>query len=166
MLADPIEKIFKLNDLKVVIQGLKSENKKIAFTNGCFDIIHTGHTRYLKAARDTGDILVVGVNSDRSVRGLKGDKRPIVPLEERMEVLAGLYFVDFVVPFDEPDPYRVISILKPTLLIKGGDWPIDQIIGKDVVLNEGGQVFTIPVVPGRSTSTIIDKIVGIHSQKP
>jgi D-beta-D-heptose 7-phosphate kinase/D-beta-D-heptose 1-phosphate adenosyltransferase len=157
-------KIFQVAELVPIIESLKQNNQKIVFTNGCFDLIHTGHTRYLQAAREAGDGLIVAVNSDRSVRQLKGNQRPVIPLEERMEVLAGFYFVDFVVPFDEPDPYNTIKQLKPNILIKGGDWPIEKIIGREIVEKEGGRVFTIPVIPGRSTSGIISKILMLHSK--
>lgn len=159
------EKIYKTEMLAPVITKLKAEGNKIAFTNGCFDIIHTGHTRYLKEARKAGDLLIVAVNSDHSVRNLKGDKRPIVSLNERMEVLSEFWFVDFVVSFDEPDPFKVIKALKPNLLIKGGDWPVDKIIGKDIVEADGGSVFTIPEIPGQSTTNVIDRILTLHKQE-
>ncbi len=161
-LVNPLEKVYKVTDLVPVINEIKSQNKKIVFTNGCFDLIHVGHTRYLKAARDAGDKLIVAVNSDRSVTQLKGETRPLIPLEERMEVLASLYFVDFVVSFEELDPYTIIQQLKPNILIKGGDWPLEKIIGKDIVEQEGGKVFTIPEIPGRATTGIIDKIRKLH----
>lgn len=157
------DKIFEIPILAQKIKLLKKQGKKIVFTNGCFDIIHTGHTRYLHAARKEGDALIVAVNSDSSVRQLKGKTRPIVPLEERMEVLASLFFVDFVVSFDEPDPYNTIKQLKPNILIKGGDWPIDKIIGKDLVEGSGGKVYTIPEIPGQSTTGIIEKIRDLFS---
>ncbi len=163
ILKSPSEKIFPIAILNPIISKLKKQNQNIVFTNGCFDLIHTGHTRYLKAARDEGDKLIVAVNSDNSVQQLKGSKRPIIPLDERMEVLAGLYFVDFVVSFDELDPYNVIKKLKPNILIKGGDWPVNQIIGKDLVEKEGGRVFTIPEIPGRSTTSVIERILQLHS---
>ncbi len=156
-------KIHSIESLASVIRGLHKDKQKIVFTNGCFDIIHTGHTRYLSEARSAGDYLVVAVNSDESVSSLKGDKRPIVPLEERMEVLAALHFVDFVISFSELDPYNVIKKLKPDVLIKGGDWPVDKIIGRDVVEENGGSVFTIPEIPGQSTTGIINKILKINS---
>ena len=157
------KKIFDVNDLVPIISDLKNKNLRIVFTNGCFDLIHTGHTRYLAAARGAGDKLIVAVNSDNSVRKIKGNKRPIIPLEERMEVLSGFEFVDFVISFEEPDPYNVIKAIKPNVLIKGGDWPLDKIIGRDIVQGEGGEVFTIPVIPGRSTSAIVERIISLHS---
>lgn len=141
---------------------LRAAGKKIVFTNGCFDIIHTGHTRYLAKAKSLGDILIVAVNSDASVRMIKGDKRPINSEADRMETLAALEVVDFVTIFNEPDPYRVISEIKPDVLVKGGDWPIEMIIGRDVVEARGGRVVNVPYIDGASTTGIIEKIVKIY----
>lgn len=141
---------------------LRAAGKKIVFTNGCFDIIHTGHTRYLTKAKSLGDILIVAVNSDASVRMIKGDKRPINSEADRMETLAALEVVDFVTIFNEPDPYRVISEIKPDVLVKGGDWPIEKIIGRDVVEARGGRVVNVPYIDGASTTGIIEKIVKIY----
>ncbi len=149
-------------DLAKIVKKRKKGGEKIVFTNGCFDLIHTGHTRYLEQARMAGDCLIIGVNSDRSVVALKGDKRPIVALEERMEVLAGLYFVDYLITFDEVDPYDLIRIIRPSVLVKGGDWPLEKIIGKDIVEADGGSVFTIPEIPGQSTSGIINRIIELY----
>ena len=157
------EKLIPVGELAEKVQKLKEKGNIVVFTNGCFDIIHTGHTRYLRQARDAGDFLIVAVNSDRSVQQIKGDERPIVPLLERMEILAGFYFIDFVVSFDEIDPYNIIEKLKPNRLIKGGDWPLNKIIGKDIVEADGGTVFTIPQIPGRSTSAIVKKIRKVTS---
>lgn len=140
------------------IETLKAEGKKIVFTNGCFDILHAGHTRYLSAARSLGDYLIVAVNSDRSVKAIKGGNRPVVSEEERAEVLAALGFVDAVVIFDEPDPLRIITSLMPHVLVKGGDWGEDEIVGADVVKEAGGEVHRIPFVAGCSTSELIEKI--------
>ena len=159
------QKIFSVENLKLVITALKKQNKITVFTNGCFDLIHTGHTRYLFEARQAGDALIVAVNSDRSVSCLKGDKRPIVKLSERMEVLASLTVVDFVVSFDELDPYNIIKQLKPDILIKGGDWSVEKIIGKDIVEAEGGKVFTIPEIPGQSTTGIVSRILELNLEK-
>jgi D-beta-D-heptose 7-phosphate kinase/D-beta-D-heptose 1-phosphate adenosyltransferase len=131
----------------------------VVFTNGCFDLLHAGHVRYLAAARREGDILVVGLNSDRSVRDIKGDTRPILPESERAQVLAGLAAVNYVVLFDEPDPLRLITALTPDVLVKGGDWPEAAIIGAQVVRNRGGRVVRIPVVEGARTSAIIARIL-------
>lgn len=129
------------------------------FTNGCFDLMHIGHTRYLQAAKSLGDVLVVGVNSDASVRGLdKAPDRPIVPQSQRAEVLAALACVDFVVIFDELDPLRLITAVQPDVLVKGGDWTIDRIVGRDIVESRGGVVKTIPLVPGLSTTSLLQRI--------
>ena len=152
------DKIKPLEDLIREIQNLKAQGKKIVFTNGCFDILHPGHTRYLWEARQLGDYLVVAVNSDCSVRVIKGPDRPVVPQDARTEVLAALAFVDAVVVFDEENPKRVIESLLPHVLVKGGDWPEDRIIGADVVRRAGGEVRNIPFVEGFSTTSILDKI--------
>ncbi|MBT3225759.1 MAG: D-glycero-beta-D-manno-heptose 1-phosphate adenylyltransferase [Deltaproteobacteria bacterium] len=148
--------------LATIVQQRKAQGHKVVFTNGCFDLIHTGHTRYLEQARVAGDCLIIGVNSDESVSRLKGDKRPIVTLEERMEVLAGLYFVDYLISFNEMDPYNLIKILRPSTLVKGGDWTVDDIIGKDIIETDGGSVFTIPEIPGQSTTGIINRIIDLY----
>jgi rfaE bifunctional protein nucleotidyltransferase chain/domain len=153
-------KIFlEASDLKTVLLSRKEQGESIVFTNGCFDILHTGHTRYLQEARLAGDCLVIGVNSDESVARLKSEKRPIVPLADRMEVLAGLQFVNYVVPFNEDTPYNLINTIQPTVLVKGGDWPIDRIVGKDIVEENGGRVFTVPEIEGQATTQIIERIV-------
>jgi D-beta-D-heptose 7-phosphate kinase/D-beta-D-heptose 1-phosphate adenosyltransferase len=146
-------------DLKKILTDRRAKGEKIVFTNGCFDLLHVGHTRYLEAARELGDLLVVGVNSDISVRALnKGGGRPIVPDAQRGEVLAALACVDYVVLFDEPDPGRLIADLQPDTLVKGGDWAPDQIIGREIVEARGGTVRTIPLVPGVSTTSLVQKI--------
>ncbi len=152
-------KIKTTAELKPLLGILRSTGKKIVFTNGCFDLIHAGHTRYLAAAKTLGDVLVVAVNSDSSVRTIKGEKRPINSQADRAETLAALESVDFVTIFNEPDPYRVIAELQPDVLVKGGDWPVEKIIGRDVVEARGGKVVTIPFVEGASTTGIIEKIV-------
>ena len=152
------DKIRTLEDLKAECQMLKQDNKKVVFTNGCFDILHPGHTRYLEEARAMGDYLIVGLNSDSSVRKIKGPERPILPQEARAEVLASLQFVDAVVIFDEPDPYRVIKTLVPDVLVKGGDWAEHEIIGADIVKSAGGKVVRIPYVEGFSTTAILNRI--------
>jgi D-beta-D-heptose 7-phosphate kinase/D-beta-D-heptose 1-phosphate adenosyltransferase len=137
----------------------RRQKQAIVFTNGCFDLMHIGHTRYLQAARDLGDLLVVGVNSDDSVRALqKGPDRPIVPEAQRAEVLAALTAVDYVVVFQEPDPALLIGALQPDILVKGGDWPLDRIVGRDHVEARGGRVLTIPLFPGVSTTALIQRI--------
>ena len=137
----------------------RADHQRIVFTNGCFDLMHVGHTRYLQAARDLGDVLVVGVNTDASVRSLnKAPGRPIVPEAQRAEVLAALSCVDYVVLFDEPDPGCLIAEIQPDVLVKGGDWAPDRIIGREIVEARGGIVKTIPLVPGVSTTALVERI--------
>ena len=151
------KKIKKLSGLVCAVNILKKKGKKIVFTNGCFDIIHVGHTRYLKSARKLGDVLVVAVNSDVSVRGLKGPGRPVNPETDRMEVLSEFPCVDFVVKFNEATPFNVIKAVLPDALVKGGDWPVKNIVGGDFVIKNGGKVINIPFIKGRSTTKIIQK---------
>ena len=151
-------KVKNLSDLKREIDQLKSEGKRIVFTNGCFDILHPGHTRYLYSARQLGDYLVVAVNSDRSVKAVKGEGRPILSQEARADLLAAFSFVDGVTIFDEDNPLKVIQYLSPDILVKGGDWAEGDIIGADVVKEAGGDVKRIPFISGFSTTDIIKKI--------
>lgn len=151
-------KIKTLQEAKEELNRLKAAGKRIVFTNGCFDILHPGHTRYLSSARELGDHLIVAVNSDRSVKAVKGPKRPILPAKARAELLAALSCVDMVIIFDEENPLEVIRYLGPDVLVKGGDWSQEEIIGADVVKDAGGEVSRIPFVTGYSTSAIIDKI--------
>ncbi|OEU52755.1 MAG: glycerol-3-phosphate cytidylyltransferase [Desulfobacterales bacterium C00003060] len=160
------EKIFKREELKKRVQALKMAGKKIVFTNGCFDLLHIGHVRYLAAAKAEGDVLVVGINSDRSVRRIKGPSRPVVPENERAEVLASLSCVDFVTLFDEPDPVVTIRSLMPDVLVKGADWAEDAIAGREVVEAKGGCVVRIPLTQGASTTRIVERILAIHSSRP
>lgn len=153
-----LKKIKIIDDLKKDVERLKARGKRIVFTNGCFDILHPGHTRYLNEAKESGDYLVVGLNSDQSVEAIKGKGRPINPQGFRAEVLAALKCVDAVIIFDEEDPFNVIQTILPDILVKGADWPEDQIIGGDVVKAAGGEVKRIPLVSGYSTTKIIQKI--------
>lgn len=153
------DKIMTPAQLVPVLEQARAQNKRIVFTNGCFDLMHIGHTRYLQAARALGDLLVVGVNSDASVRSLnKGSDRPIVPEAQRAEVLASLGCVDYAVIFSEPDPGELIAALEPDVLVKGGDWAINQIVGRETVEARGGLVTTIPLVPGMSTTSLLQRI--------
>jgi D-beta-D-heptose 7-phosphate kinase/D-beta-D-heptose 1-phosphate adenosyltransferase len=154
-----IKKIMDVEELRRVLDILRATGEKIVFTNGCFDLIHTGHTRYLARARSFGDVLIVAVNSDASVRGIKGDKRPINAEADRMETLSALGSVDYVVSFSEPDPYRIIRDLQPDVLVKGGDWPIEKIIGRDIVEARGGKVISVGYIEGQSTTGIIERIL-------
>jgi D-beta-D-heptose 7-phosphate kinase/D-beta-D-heptose 1-phosphate adenosyltransferase len=153
------EKILERELMKEMVESLKKEGKKIVFTNGCFELLHIGHVRYLQAARAEGDVLVVGVNSDYSVRQIKEPKRPVVAENERAEVLASLECVDFVSLFDEPDPLEIIRSLLPDVLVKGADWAEDAIVGRDVVEEHGGKVVRIPLTLGVSTTNIIERIL-------
>ena len=156
-------KVKDLIETKREIDQLKAQGKRIVFTNGCFDLLHPGHARYLWAARQMGDFLLAAVNSDRSVKAIKGKGRPVIPEEERAEMLAALAFVDGVVIFDEDTPLRVIETLLPNVLVKGGDWQEDQIVGADAVKKAGGKVKSIPFVSGYSTTAMIQKIKETHS---
>ena len=151
-------KIRELPEARKEVERLRIKDKKIVFTNGCFDILHIGHARYLYAARKLGDFLIVAVNSDRSVKAIKGPDRPVMSQSERSEILASLECVDMVVIFDEDNPMEVIRYLMPDILAKGGDWKEEDIIGADVVKAAGGQVRSIPYIKGYSTSGIIKKI--------
>jgi rfaE bifunctional protein nucleotidyltransferase chain/domain len=157
------EKIVKLEALKEKVRALKTAGKSIVFTNGCFDVLHVGHVRYLKAAKAQGDVLIVGVNSDGSVRQIKGPGRPVVPEDERAEILASLACVDFVTLFDEPDPGKIIGLLMPDVLVKGADWAADAIVGRNVVEGSGGRVVRIPLTEGVSTSGMIAKIIASYA---
>lgn len=147
------------NNLIETRQQLKKAGKSVVFTNGCFDILHRGHIDYLSKARALGDILIVGVNTDASVKRLKGAGRPIVQEDDRAAVLAALGVVDYVCLFDEDTPYELIRALVPDILVKGADWPVGDIVGKDIVEAAGGTVHTIEFLPNRSTTNIIQKIV-------
>ncbi len=152
-------KILDREQLVGVRARLRAEGKRLAFTNGCFDLLHSGHIRTLEFARSCADALVVAINADAGVRGLKGPGRPIVPEYERAEVLASLACVDYVVLFAEPDPGDLIRAVVPDVLVKGGDWAVDAIVGRDTVEAAGGRVERVPPVEGRSTTNIIAKVL-------
>ena len=154
-----LTKIKTLDAARDDCNRMKASGKRIVFTNGCFDILHPGHIRYLSAARELGEVLVVAVNSDTSVRIIKGPKRPILEQQARAELVAALECVDLVLVFDEDNPLRVIQDLLPDILVKGGDWAEDNIIGSDVVKKAGGRVKRIPFVTGFSTTDIINRVV-------
>ena len=153
------EKIVDWKTLKKEVETWQKQGLKVVFTNGCFDILHIGHVRYLQEAKRYGDKLIIGLNSDASVRKIKGEKRPIIPQEQRAEVLAALSCVDRIVIFDEPTPLRLITFLQPDVLIKGADWPEEKIVGREVVLRKGGIVKRIPLAKGVSTTRIIEEII-------
>jgi rfaE bifunctional protein nucleotidyltransferase chain/domain len=151
-------------DLLKIRERLKRENKKVVFTNGCFDIVHRGHVEYLTKAKALGDVLLVGMNTDASVQRLKGPLRPVVCQDDRAFVLAALRVVDYVCLFDEDTPHELIATIVPDVLVKGSDWAIDSIVGKDIVEAAGGIVRTIDFVPNRSTTNIIQKIAQSGTQ--
>lgn len=160
-----IEKIKARDALSKISRELNARGKRIVFTNGCFDILHVGHIRYLEKARSLGDVLVVGLNSDRSVRTIKGPERPILPEQERAEILSGLWCVDYIILFDEPTPLELITSIKPHVLVKGGDWTKETTVGKEVVENSGGEVVILPFVEGSSTTNIIETIIKRHEKR-
>jgi rfaE bifunctional protein nucleotidyltransferase chain/domain len=144
--------------IKNEIKALQQQGKKIVFTNGCFDILHAGHVDIFQQARNLGDALVVAVNSDISIKKIKGEKRPVVPQAQRMQVLAALEAIDYVVIFEEEDPFQVIKELQPDILVKGGDWPVETIVGREIVEKKGGKVLSIPLMEGISTTNIIEAV--------
>ena len=146
------------NEILEIVQELKKSGKKVVFTNGCFDIIHTGHVQYLQEAKNLGDILIIGLNSDLSVRKLKGKNRPINNETDRAIVLSGFYFIDYIVIFEEDTPYDLINMIKPDILVKGGDWKIEDIVGSDIVLGNGGIVKSLSFKQGFSTTKLINRI--------
>lgn len=157
-----MDKILDRKLLQEKLDKLRKEGKKIAFTNGCFDILHVGHVRYLREAKKTADVLVLALNSDSSVQSIKGEKRPLVPEGERAEILAALEFIDFVTIFPELTPLELINYLKPDIIIKGGDWPEDKVVGRNDVKKWGGCVILIPEVEGKSTTNIVEKIKKVY----
>jgi len=159
------EKIKDRKTLHRIIEDLKAKGKRIVFTNGCFDLLHIGHIHYLEEAKALGDILVVGVNSDHSVRNLKGPNRPILPEEERSEILSGLGCVDYIAIFGEATPLELISSLQPHVLVKGGDWTKETTVGREIVETSGGKVVILPFVQESSTSNIIEAILKRYEKR-
>jgi rfaE bifunctional protein nucleotidyltransferase chain/domain len=151
-------KIFSLSDLVTQVQNWKAEGRKVVFTNGCFDLLHAGHIAYLTEAANLGDILIVGLNSDHSVQRIKGPERPINDENTRSAVLAGMFFIDALVFFSDDTPLEVIKALKPDVLVKGGDYEINQIVGAKEILKNGGSVKVLSFLPGYSSTSIIEKI--------
>jgi D-beta-D-heptose 7-phosphate kinase/D-beta-D-heptose 1-phosphate adenosyltransferase len=152
------EKLKSLAELTLIRGTAKRQGQSVVFTNGCFDLLHRGHVHLLRAAKACGDILIVAINSDRSVKTIKEPRRPVLPENDRAELIAAMEMVDYVVLFDEPDPYRLIAELNPDVLVKGGDWSAEKIIGADVVERNGGRVAVVPYLKGLSTSEIIERI--------
>ena len=155
----PSAKIKKSSELSGLLSRLRSKGKKIVFTNGCFDILHVGHVDYLSKARRLGDVLVVGLNSDSSVKKIKGKGRPINKEPDRAKVISSLCFVDYIISFNETTPENLIKKVKPDILVKGGDWKTEDIVGGSFVRSYGGKVKNIPFVKGYSTTSFIKKIV-------
>ncbi len=153
----PVGRVVSQDELIVHVAQCKRNGQRVVFTNGCFDLLHPGHIRCLEQARALGDLLVVAINSDASVRQLKGDGRPLVPQEERAEILAALAAVDYVVIFDELTPRELIARLRPDVLVKGGDWGPNEIVGREEVEAAGGRVVSVPLEPGYSTSSILER---------
>ncbi|MEE2954083.1 MAG: D-glycero-beta-D-manno-heptose 1-phosphate adenylyltransferase [Bacteroidota bacterium] len=154
-------KFFNLKELEVKCKSWKNNNNKIVFTNGCFDLVHRGHIEILAGISELGDKLIIGLNSDSSIKKLKGEKRPIIDEYSRKLLLAGLFFVDAIIIFDEDTPYELIDSLRPDVLAKGGDYQLEDIVGYDIVKKYGGETITIPFIPNFSSSNIIDKIKNI-----
>lgn len=151
-------KLKSVGELAEISARAKHEGKTVVFTNGCFDLLHRGHIHTLRQAKSHGDLLIVALNSDRSIKTIKGPSRPIMPEFDRVELIAAMEMVDYVVVYDEPDPYSLIVAIKPNVLAKGGDWSTDKIIGADVVEQNGGRVAVIPYLQGLSTTEIIERI--------
>jgi rfaE bifunctional protein nucleotidyltransferase chain/domain len=151
-------KLKSLEEIKAIVVGARNNGKRIAFTNGCFDLLHRGHVHVLRAARACADVLIVGVNSDESVKQIKGPARPALPEADRCELLGAMEMVDFVILFNEPDPYDLIAAIQPDVLVKGGDWNSEKIIGADLVEEGGGRVVVVPYIKGFSTTEILERI--------
>jgi len=152
------EKILGREQAKRVIDDERKAGRRIVFTNGCFDLLHVGHVRYLQEARRQGDVLIVAVNADAMVRELKGPGRPILPLDERLRILAALACVDYVVAFDDPTPCALLSELRPDVLVKGGDYGIEGVVGREIVWSYGGEVRVVPATEGLSTTRTVEQI--------
>lgn len=151
-------KIREIDELKAIVAKAKQAGRKVVFTNGCFDLLHRGHLHLLREAKKLADLLIVALNSDSSVKAIKGSGRPILPQADRAELIAALEMVDYVILFGESDPYHLIQELKPDVLVKGGDWPEGAIVGADVVEGARGKVVVIPYLEGYSTTTIIERM--------
>lgn len=151
-------KLKSLEQIKAIVLGARSNGKRIAFTNGCFDLLHRGHVHVLREARACADLLIVGINSDESVKQIKGPTRPVLPELDRCELLGAMEMVDFVILFNDPDPYNLIAAIRPDVLVKGGDWNSGKIIGADLVEEAGGSVMVVPYIKGFSTTEIIERI--------
>jgi D-beta-D-heptose 7-phosphate kinase/D-beta-D-heptose 1-phosphate adenosyltransferase len=151
-------KIFDRSELKEAVRKWRSAGKTIVFTNGCFDILHRGHVEYLNLSKELGDILVLGLNSDKSVRILKGEGRPLVPEEDRAFILSQLISVDAVSIFEEETPHNLLRVVSPDILVKGGDYTLEEVVGREIVEEYNGKIVTVPVITGTSTTNVIEKI--------
>jgi len=151
-------KLKSLEEIKAIVNQARNNGKRVAFTNGCFDLLHRGHVHVLRQAKACGDLLIVGINSDESIKQIKGAARPVLPESDRCELLGAMEMVDCVILFNEPDPHNLISALRPDVLVKGGDWNAGKIIGADVVEETGGRVVVVPYIKGFSTTEIIERI--------
>ena len=151
-------KLKSVGELTEIAAQARAQGKTVVFTNGCFDLLHRGHVHMLREAKAQGDLLIVAVNSDSSVKAIKGPRQPIMPEIDRVELIAAMEMVNYIVVYDEPDPYNLIAAIKPNVLAKGGDWSPDKIIGADIVERHGGRVAVIPYLEGLSTTEIIERI--------
>ncbi len=154
-----INKIHSLRSLAEIRAVLKSEGKKVVFTNGCFDLLHGGHVHLFEEAKKLGDVLIVAVNDDRSIRKIKGASRPIFPLEERLEILEAIEHIDYLIPFAEETPQNAISVLLPDVLVKGKDWKMNEVVGRREVEEAGGKVILVSLEKGLSTTSLLEKII-------
>ena len=152
------DKVKSLGELTAITASARTIGKIVVFTNGCFDLLHRGHVHLLRNAKALGDILIVAINSDQSVKLIKGPNRPILSENDRLQLIASMEMVNYVLLFDEPNPCSIISILRPNILVKGGDWSADQVVGADIVEDSGGKVVIVPYLKGFSTTEIIAKI--------
>lgn len=153
-----MSKVYSREKLKKELDRHRTRGDNIVFTNGCFDILHVGHTRYLREAKKLGDVLVLALNSDSSVRAIKGERRPLIPEDERADVVSSLESVDYVTIFDEHTPLELIEYLKPDIIVKGGDWSEENVVGRESVKRRGGKIVIIPAIKGASTTNIIEKV--------
>ncbi len=153
-----MEKVKNFTQIAEIVNELKRKGKKVVFTNGCFDILHSGHIKLLKKAKELGDVLILGINKDKSIKKLKGKGRPIMNEKQRIEIISAIEFVDYVVPFGQPTPEKLIKRIKPDIIVKGGDYKKNEVIGKDIVEKYGGKVYIFPLVKNISTTKIIKKI--------
>ena len=153
-----MEKVKNFTQIAEIVNELKRKGKKVVFTNGCFDILHSGHIKLLKKAKELGDVLILGINKDKSIKKLKGKGRPIMSEKQRIEIISAIEFVDYVVPFGQPTPEKLIKRIKPDIIVKGGDYKKNEVIGKDIVEKYGGKVYIFPLVKNISTTKIIKKI--------